>query len=128
MKISPIPALIFAEAIAIDSEPDAQYLFTVTPGTLSVSNPINEISLATFSPCSASGIAQPTIRSSMRAGSRFGTSFIRRSITVAAISSGRVKRKDPFGALPTAVLYPVTIYASILFCCFNFIMPRRGKL
>ena len=108
---SAIPDWIFAVAIAIASEPDAQYRLMVTPGTLSVFKPIKEINLATFKPCSASGIAFPTIRSSILSLSNSGTSAISFSITVAAISSGRVNRREPFGALPTAVLYPLMMYA-----------------
>ena len=66
---SAIPALIFALAMAIVSNPEEQYLFTVIPGTLSVSKPINEIIRPTLSPCSASGVALPTITSSTRVGS-----------------------------------------------------------
>src|SRR5690625_4312004 len=43
-------------------------------------------------------------------------------MTLAAISSGRVNLKVPRGAFPTAVLYPVTIYASFIFLIFNFSM------
>ena len=73
---SAIPDLIFEDAIAIVSNPEAQYLLTVTPGTSSTSRPIKEIILATFSPCSASGIAFPTITSSILDLSSSGNSFI----------------------------------------------------
>ena len=78
---SAIPALIFAVAIAIVSNPELQYLFTVCPGIWSVSKLINEINLPTFRPCSASGIAFPTIRSSILFGSNSGTSAISPLIT-----------------------------------------------
>ena len=71
-----IPDWILAVAIAIVSNPEAQYLFTVTPGTSSTFNPIKEINRATFSPCSASGIAFPTITSSILVLSKSGNSFI----------------------------------------------------
>ncbi|CAI8218778.1 MAG: Uncharacterised protein [Cryomorphaceae bacterium] len=73
---SAIPDFIFAEAIAIVSSPEAQYLLTVTPGTSSTFNPISEITLAIFKPCSASGVAFPTITSSILVLSSSGTSFI----------------------------------------------------
>ena len=115
---SAMPALILAEAIAIVSKPEAQYRLIVTPGTLSVSNPIKEIIRATFSPCSASGVALPTITSSISSLSRLGTAETRFLITSAANSSARVKRNTPRGAFPTAVLYAAIIYASsILFRC-----------
>jgi hypothetical protein len=36
----------------------------------------------------------------------------------AANSSGRLNRKTPFGALPTAVLYAFTMYAVFIFFIF----------
>jgi hypothetical protein len=47
---SAIPLCILAVAMAIVSNPEAQYLFTVTPGTSVTFNPINEIKRATFNP------------------------------------------------------------------------------
>src|SRR5688572_27101533 len=69
---------------------------------------------ATFSPCSASGIAQPRITSSISAGSSPGARFIASRITTAAISSGLVKRSDPFGDLPTGVRTAETMTASFI--------------
>ena len=60
---SAIDVLILAAAKATDSSPDEQYLFTVIPGTLTVLSPNNEIILPIFRPCSASGVALPTITS-----------------------------------------------------------------
>src|SRR5690606_34774196 len=60
MMQSAMPASIFALAMAMVSSPEEQYRLTVMPGTLSVSNPINEIMRPTFNPCSASGVAFPT--------------------------------------------------------------------
>ena len=71
-----IPDWILAVAIPIVSNPEAQYLFTVTPGTSFTFNPIKEIKRPTFRPCSASGIAFPTITSSIRVLSKSGNSFI----------------------------------------------------
>ena len=73
---SAIPDLILAEAIAMVSRPEAQYRFTVTPGTSSTFKPIREITLAIFKPCSASGVAFPTITSSILVLSNCGTSLI----------------------------------------------------
>src|SRR4051812_36158083 len=69
---------------------------------------------ATLSPCSASGIAQPRITSSTSAGSRPGTRASASLITAAAISSGRVNRSAPFGALPTGVRTAETMKASAM--------------
>ncbi len=113
--ISANPARIFAVAIAIDSNPDAQYLFTVEPGTSIVSKLIKEIILPIFKPLSASGNAFPVTTSSILFFSICGKSFIRCLITATAISSGRVNLNLPLGALPIADLYPPTIYASIFF-------------
>ena len=73
---SAIPLWIFAVAIPIVSNPEAQYLFTVTPGTSVTFNPIKEIKRPTFKPCSASGIAFPTMTSSILFLSKSGNSFI----------------------------------------------------
>src|SRR5262245_32321578 len=67
---------------------------------------------ATFIPCSASGIAHPRITSSISATSRPGARSTAALITAAAMSSGRVDRSVPFGALPTGVLTALTITAS----------------
>ena len=92
MMQSAMPAAILADAMAMVSNPEAQYLFTVMPATFSVPNPMSEINLPTFKPCSASGMALPTITSLMRSLSRLGSSAINDFITSAAKSSGRVKR------------------------------------
>src|SRR5690606_21182223 len=55
---------------------------------------------------------------SIMCGSRPGTEFTRCRITSAARSSGRVKRKPPRFAFPTAVRYPAVMYASIGDCIF----------
>ncbi len=47
---SAIPDWIFAVAIPMVSIPDEQNLFTVTPGTSTEFNPINEIKRAIFNP------------------------------------------------------------------------------
>ena len=108
---SAIPDSIFAVAIAIVSKPEEQYLLTVIPGTLSVSNPIKEIIRPTFNPCSASGVALPTITSSILSLSNCGTVDIKCLITSAAKSSGRENLNPPLPAFPIADLKPVTMYA-----------------
>jgi len=71
-----------------------------------------------FNPCEPSGIALPTITSSILLGSKFGNSFIMYLMVSAANSSVLLKRNTPFGALPTAVLYAFTIYAVFILIRF----------
>ena len=72
---SAIPLCIFAFAIAIVSNPEEQYRFTVIPGTFIVSNPIKETILPILSPCSASGVAFPIITSSIFSVLKLGIEF-----------------------------------------------------
>src|SRR6202789_1895451 len=58
---------------------------------------------ATFIPCSASGMAQPRMTSSISDLSSCGTRSSAPLMAKAARSSGRVVRRVPRGALPTAV-------------------------
>src|SRR5215472_3340899 len=69
---------------------------------------------ATLLPCSASGIAQPRMTSSTSLDSRPGTRLIASWMTAAAISSGRVLRRVPRGALPPAVRAMDTMTASFI--------------
>ena len=108
---SAMPFCILAFAIAIVSNPEEQYLFTVIPGTFIVSNPIKEIILPIFNPCSASGVALPQITSSIFSLSNSGIDATRCLITSAAKSSGRVNLNTPYPDFPTAERYPATIYA-----------------
>src|ERR1051325_6627293 len=71
------------------------------------------LNLAKFNPCSASGIAFPTITSSIFSLSRFGTCARTCLITCAARSSGRRKRNIPLEAFPTGERSPAIIYAFI---------------
>src|SRR3954469_15891174 len=73
---------------------------------------------ATFMPCSASGIAQPMITSSISAASMPGARFSASAMATAPSSSGRVPRSVPPGALPDAVLTAETMTAS-------FIIPQQ---
>ena len=114
MMQSAMPARIFAVAMAIVSNPLAQYLFTVMPGTF-IGSARTAIMRPICKPCSASGTALPTIKSSTCCGSSCGTVASNCRMVSTARSSGRVKRKPPFFALPTAVRSPSTIYASCIF-------------
>ena len=67
---------------------------------------------ATFSPCSASGIAQPRMTSSISDAFTPCARFTASRMTVAASSSGRVFRSAPAGALPTGVRTADTMRAS----------------
>jgi hypothetical protein len=69
---------------------------------------------ATFVPDSPSGVAQPRITSSTASGASCGVCAISARMTSAAISSGRVVRSEPRGALPTAVRRPATMTASFM--------------
>ena len=95
--------MIRSAAYAIACRPDEQKRLTVTADAVT-GMPARRLAMrATFSPCSASGIAQPRITSSTSAGSSPGARASASAMTVAAISSGRVYRSVPLGALPTAV-------------------------
>src|SRR5712691_4522203 len=69
---------------------------------------------ATFMPCSASGMAHPSMTSSMRDDSRPGARSTAVLIASAARSSGRVVRSTPRGAFPTGVRTAETITASFI--------------
>src|SRR5688572_5378414 len=108
------PPLMRSAANAIACSPDAQNLFTVT-ADVSTGSPARRLAMrATFSPCSASGMAQPIITSSISDAATPGARFSASRITVAASSSGRVDRSDPFGAFPIGVRTAETISASAI--------------
>src|SRR2546421_7977881 len=112
---SALPVLILSAAIAIDCNPDEQKRLIVI-ALVSTGRPARiAAARATFIPCSASGIAQPMITSSISDASRPGTRASASLITVPPISSGRVFLSVPFGALPTAVRTAETINASLIF-------------
>jgi hypothetical protein len=79
--------------IACIDEP--QKRLTVAPETDSGSSARKPTKRATLNPCSASGKAQPTIRSSMSAGAT-PVRAIRARTTCAAMSSGRTLASSPF--------------------------------
>ena len=64
---------------------------------------------ATFMPCSPSGMAQPMMASSMREVSMPGACATTALSTWASMSSGRVLRNTPLGALPTGVRVAATM-------------------
>src|SRR5476649_2164298 len=112
------PHMMRSAAYAIACRPEEQKRFTVTADALT-GIPARKLAMrATFIPCSASGIAQPRITSSISAGSMPGARFSASAIAIAPSSSGRVPRSVPPGALPEAVRTAETITAS-------FIIPQQ---
>jgi hypothetical protein len=74
---------------------EPQKRLTVAPATVSGSSARKPTMRATLKPCSPSGKAQPTIRSSMSAGSTPVRSTSARTVC-AASSSGRTPASSPF--------------------------------
>src|SRR5678815_14831 len=108
------PHMIRSPAYAIACRPDEQKRLIVTAEALT-GTPARRLAMrATFRPCSASGIAQPRITSSISAGSSGVARASASLMTAAAISSGRVWRSAPLGALPTGVRTAETINASAM--------------
>jgi hypothetical protein len=108
------PVRTCCAAIAIDCNPEEQKRLTVIAG-LSTGRPARRLAMrATFMPCSASGIAQPRITSSISAAASAGTRSSAPRIATAARSSGRVVASLPLGAFPTAVRTALTTTASFM--------------
>src|SRR4051812_34248888 len=108
------PVRMRSAANAIAWSPDAQKRLTVTADA-STGMPARKLAIrAIFSPCSASGMAQPRITSSTSDGAMPGDRFSVSARQTAARSSGRVERSDPDGALPTAVRTAETMTASAI--------------
>jgi hypothetical protein len=105
------PAMIRSAAIAIDCRPEEQNRLIVIPGTESGSPAFRAHILATFIPCSPSGMAHPRMTSSTCPGSRFFTRSIAPRTAMVPRSSGRVSFRLPRYALPTAVRTAERIYA-----------------
>ncbi len=95
MKASPALSWMAPAAMWIDCIEEPQNRLTVVPATLIGSFARKPTRRATLSPCSPSGMAQPTITSSMSAGSSLvrSTSL---AITCAQSSSGRTRASAPF--------------------------------
>ncbi len=106
---SALPRRIASAACATACRPEEQKRFTVCAamvfGRPASSTPMR----ATFMPCSASGMAQPMIASSMRLTSTPGAWATTLRSTCASMSSGRVLRNMPLGALPTGVRVAATM-------------------
>src|SRR6185437_11709405 len=96
------PAAIRSATMAAACNPDEQKRLTVIAGTLSGSPARKPTWRATFSPCSASGWAQPRTTSSTSAGA-MAARFIASRATSAQRSSERVFLKTPRGARPMGV-------------------------
>ncbi len=90
ISTSASPTRMRSAAIWIAVRPEAQKRLTVTPPT-GFGKPHSATAMrAMFMPCSPSGNEQPTIASSIAAGSRPGTCFIALLIAAISRSSGRV--------------------------------------
>ena len=92
------PRRMRSAASATACTPEEQKRLMVMPDTES-GNPASSSPMrATFMPCSASGMAQPTITSSMAAGSSPGHRASALFSACASMSSGRTLRNMPRGA------------------------------
>src|SRR5215467_2614799 len=108
------PERMRSAAMAMDCSPDEQNRLMVMADA-STGSPARRLAMrATFIPCSASGMAQPMITSSISLESSAGTLSSAPLMAMAARSSGRVKDNDPLGALPTAVRTLLTMTASLM--------------
>src|SRR5215468_8926016 len=108
------PPRMRSAACAIACRPLAQKRFTVI-AEVSTGKPARNAAMrATFMPCSASGMAQPRITSSISLGSRAGTRASASLMTSAARSSGRVVRSEPLYPRPTGVRTEETMTASAM--------------
>src|SRR5215216_825732 len=108
------PAMIRSAALAIVCRPEEQKRLTVWPGTLSGSPARWAAIRATFRPWVPSVTAQPSSTSSTSAGSRPSARRRASAMAAPAMSSGRLVRRLPRGARPTAVRAPLTITASFI--------------
>ncbi len=126
------PAMMRSAARAIACRPEEQKRLMVM-AEVSTGRPArSEAIRATFIPCSASGMAQPRITSSISLTSRPLARAMASLIAAAARSSGRVARRVPLGALPTAVRTELTMTASRMVhlpggCCWLYWMLNDGK-
>ena len=97
------PTRMRSAAICTADKPEAQKRLTVMPPTL-LGRPASSAPMrAMFMPCSPSGMAQPTMASSMATGSSPGTWRNAAWMAATSKSSGRVLRKKPRWLLPIGV-------------------------
>ena len=108
------PAMMRSEARAMACRPEEQNRLIVIAAQVTGRPARRDATRATLFPCSASGIAQPRITSSISLGLSAGARRRTSLITAAAVSSGRVSRSVPRGALPTAVRAMETMTASFI--------------
>ncbi len=103
------PTRMRSAAICTADRPDAQKRFTVMPPTELGRPASSTLVRAKFRPCSPSGIAQPTMASSMAAGSSVGTWASAAWMTATSRSSGRVLRNMPRPDLPIGARVAATM-------------------
>jgi hypothetical protein len=103
------PTRMRSAAICTAVRPEAQKRFTVTPPTEFGSPASSTPMRAMLSPCSPSGIAQPTIASSIAFGSSDGTCRSAPWIAAMSRSSGRVWRNTPRPDRPIGVRVAATM-------------------
>ena len=102
------PRRMRAAASATACRPEAQKRLMVMPGTVLGSPASRRPMRATFMPCSASGIAQPTTTSPISVASRPGTLATTAASTWASMSSGRTLLNMPL-RLATGVRVAATM-------------------
>ena len=103
------PRRMRSAASATACTPDEQNRLIVMPGTPFGKPARSEAMRATLNPCSASGIAQPTITSSIASACRSEHRAMTFRRTCASMSSGRTFLNIPRGAFPTGVRQAATI-------------------
>ena len=109
------PPRISSTAIAMVWRPEEQNLLMVAAGTVWGRPAFKVEILATFMPCSPSGMAHPMRTSSTSSGLSPRALFTASRMATAPRSSGRTVRKVPFLPFPIAVLTPLTITASLIY-------------
>src|SRR5207244_4435224 len=108
------PAATESTASEIACSPDEQKRLMVMAETSTGSPARSEAIRATFMPCSASGVAQPMITSSISFLSSWGIRSSAPLMATAARSSGLVARSVPLPDFPTAVRTELAITTSLI--------------
>ena len=103
------PTRMRSAAICTAVSPEAQKRFTVTPPMPFGSPASSTARRPMLRPCSASGMAQPTMASSIAAGSSPGTCFSAPWRAAMSRSSERMRRNMPRCDLPTGVRVAATM-------------------